>query len=54
VEGGEIRFPVEEVTIAGNLLDMFRGIVEVGRDVLVRGSKQTGSILIERMTIAGD
>jgi len=54
VEGGEIRFPVEEVTIAGNLLDMFRGIVAVGRDVLVRGSKQTGSILIERMTIAGD
>jgi PmbA protein len=54
VEGGEIRFPVEEVTIAGNLLDMFRGIVEVGRDVLVRGSKRTGSILVERMTIAGD
>jgi PmbA protein len=54
VEGGEIRFPVEEVTIAGNLLDIFRGIVEVGRDVLVRGSKQTGSILVERMTIAGD
>jgi PmbA protein len=42
------------VTIAGNLLDMFRGIVEVGRDVLVRGSKRTGSILVERMTIAGD
>jgi PmbA protein len=54
VEGGEIRFPVEEVTVAGNLLDMFRGIVAVGRDVLVRGSKETGSILVERMTIAGD
>jgi PmbA protein len=54
VEGGEIRFPVEEVTIAGNLLDMYRGIVAVGNDVLVRGSKQTGSILVERMTIAGD
>ena len=54
VEGGEILFPVEEVTVAGNLLEMFRGIVEVGGDVLVRGSKQTGSILIERMTIAGD
>jgi PmbA protein len=54
VEGGEIRYPVEEVTIAGNLLDMYRGIVAVGRDVLVRGSKQTGSILVERMTIAGD
>ena len=54
VEGGEIRFPVEEVTIAGNLSDMFRGIVAVGRDVLVRGSRQAGSILIDRMTIAGD
>jgi PmbA protein len=54
VEGGEIRFPVEEVTIAGNLLDMFLGITEVGSDVLVRGSKQNGSILVDRMTIAGD
>jgi PmbA protein len=54
VEGGEIRFPVEEVTIAGNLSDMFRGIVAIGRDVLVRGSRQSGSILIDRMTIAGD
>ncbi len=54
VEGGEIRFPVEEVTIAGNLLEMFKGITEVGRDVLVRGSKQNGSILVDRMTIAGD
>ena len=54
VEGGEIRFPVEEVTIAGNLLDMFTGIQAVGRDVLTRGSKQCGSILIDRMTIAGE
>ena len=54
VEGGQIRFPVEEITIAGNLLDMFKGIVAVGNDVLVRGSKHTGSILIDRMTIAGD
>jgi PmbA protein len=54
VENGEIRFPVEEVTIAGNLLDIFRGIREVGRDVLVRGSKHTGSILVDKMTIAGD
>ncbi len=54
VEGGEIRFPVEEVTIAGNLLDMFKGIVAVGNDVLVRGSKHCGSILIDRMTIAGE
>jgi len=54
VEGGEIRFPVEEVTIAGNLREMYRGIVAVGNDVLVRGSKHAGSILLERMTIAGD
>ena len=54
VEGGEIRFPVEEVTIAGNLKDMYRGILAIGSDVQVRGSKQCGSILIDRMTIAGD
>jgi PmbA protein len=54
VEGGEVRFPVEEVTIAGNLLEMFKGIVAIGSDVLVRGSKHCGSILIDRMTIAGD
>ncbi|MBM3346043.1 MAG: metalloprotease PmbA, partial [Betaproteobacteria bacterium] len=45
VEGGEIRYPVEEITIAGNLRDMFRGIVGIGSDVLVRGSKINGSIL---------
>jgi PmbA protein len=54
VEGGEVRFPVEEVTIAGNLLDMYKGIAAVGNDVLVRGSKHCGSILVERMTIAGE
>ena len=54
VENGEIQFPVEEVTIAGNLLQMFLGIVAVGSDVLIRGSKHMGSVLIDRMTIAGD
>ena len=54
VENGEITYPVHEITIAGNLRDMFRGIVAVGNDTVVRGSKQTGSILIERMTIAGN
>jgi PmbA protein len=54
VEGGEIRYPVEEVTIAGNLRDMYRGISAIGRDVLVRGSRATGSILVDRMTVAGD
>lgn len=53
VENGEIAYPVEEVTIAGNLRDMFRQILAIGRDVEVRGSKQTGSILIERMKVAG-
>jgi PmbA protein len=54
VENGSIDHPVEEITIAGNLKDMLAGIVAVGNDVLVRGSKQTGSILVERMTVAGE
>ena len=54
VERGEIAYPVEEITIAGNLKDMFRSIAAVGNDVIRRGSRQTGSILIERMTIAGE
>ena len=53
VERGQIVYPVQEITIAGNLRDMFRNIVAVGNDVLVRGSKQVGSILVERMTVAG-
>ncbi len=53
VEGGEIQYPVEEITVAGNLKDMFKSIVAVGNDVVVRGSKLCGSILIERMTVAG-
>jgi len=53
VEGGKIRYPVEEITIAGNLRDMFRGIVAVGSDTVVRGTRRAGSILIDRMTIAG-
>ncbi len=54
VEGGQIAYPVQEITIAGNLADMFRAIVAVGNDVVVRGSKQCGSVLIERMTVAGE
>ena len=53
VRGGEIAYPVHEITIAGNLKDMFGGIVAVGNDVVVRGSKQVGSILLDRMTVAG-
>lgn len=54
VEHGEIAYPVEEITIAGNLKDIFRGIVAIGSDVMVRGSKQCGSVLIDRMTVAGN
>ncbi|HSG21865.1 MAG TPA: metallopeptidase TldD-related protein, partial [Azonexus sp.] len=54
VENGKIAYPVEEITIAGNLKAMLAGIVAIGRDVQVRGSKQTGSILLDRMTVAGE
>ncbi|MBV8665050.1 MAG: metalloprotease PmbA [Burkholderiaceae bacterium] len=53
VENGVIQYPVEEITIAGNMKDMFQQIAAVGADVLVRGTKQTGSILIESMMVAG-
>ncbi len=53
VENGEIAYPVEEITVAGNLRDMFRGIVAVGNDVDLRGNTRTGSVLIDHMTIAG-
>lgn len=52
VENGVIAHPVEEITIASNMTDMLKMIVAIGNDVLVQGSKQVGSILIERMTIA--
>lgn len=54
VEGGEIGHPVEEITIAGNLRDMLRGIVEIGSDVDRSLSVQTGSILLAPMAIAGN
>jgi len=54
VEDGAVAYPVQEITIAGNLKDMFRAIVAVGDDIVRRGARQCGSILIERMTIAGD
>jgi len=49
-----IQYPVEEITIAGNMKDMFKDIIGIGTDVLVRGTKQTGSILIEKMVVAGN
>ncbi|ODU01048.1 MAG: metalloprotease PmbA [Thiobacillus sp. SCN 63-1177] len=54
VENGEIQYPVEEITIAGNLAEMFKGIVAIGKDIEKRGSKQVGSILIDKMTVAGN
>ncbi len=53
VERGEIRFPVSEITIAGNLRDMYRGILAIGNDVELAGSIRTGSILLREMTVAG-
>jgi PmbA protein len=53
VEGGRIVRPVEEITIAGNLRQMFRDIVAVGADVYVMGSKSVGSVLVEKMKLAG-
>ncbi|TAG32637.1 MAG: metalloprotease PmbA [Polaromonas sp.] len=53
VENGQIAFPVEEITIAGNLKDMLMGIQAVGADTYNYGAKTVGSILVNRMKIAG-
>ena len=53
IANGEIGHAVEEVTIAGNLRDMFRGIVAAGRDLDTRGNTHVGSVWIDRMTVAG-
>ncbi len=54
VEGGELQFPVEEVTVAGNLKDIYQKILITGSDVDPRGNIRTGSVLIESMTVAGN
>ena len=54
IENGEISHPVEEVTVAGNLRDIFRNIVLVGKDIDVRRSTRCGSILVDGLTIAGE
>ena len=54
VENGEIQYPVEEITAAGNLTDMFAGIQAIGNDVDMRSGIRTGSVLIDHMTIAGE
>ena len=53
VEGGHIVHPVDEITIASNLREMFKGIVAIGADVYTQGTKSIGSVLIDRMTLAG-
>jgi PmbA protein len=53
VEGGQIVHPVHEVTIAGNLREMLKGITAIGADVYNSGSKSIGSVLIDRMKLAG-
>jgi PmbA protein len=54
VEGGAIAYPVSEITIAGNLRDLYRDIVAVGRDQDLRGVIRCGSVLVAEMTIAGN
>jgi len=54
VENGVLAYPVEEMTVAGNLKDMFMGIQAIGTDIEVRGSRRVGSILIDNMTLAGN
>jgi len=53
VENGEIQFPVHEITIAGNLLDLYQRIVAIGNDQDLRSGMRCGSLLVEEMTIAG-
>jgi len=53
VENGQISYPVHEVTIAGNLRDMFKNIVAIGNDIDTRGRVRSGSVLLQQMTIAG-
>ena len=54
VEKGEIQFPVEEITIAGNLKSIFSGIQAIANDIDIRGTIRSSSILVDHMTIAGE
>ena len=53
VEGGKIAYPVHEITIAGNLKEMFAGIEAVGSDTYNYGAKTVGSMLVRKMKVAG-
>lgn len=54
VENGVIQYPVEEITIAGNFKDMFANIIAIGNDVDMRSNIRTGSVLLDKLTIAGN
>lgn len=54
IENGELAYPVEEITVAGNLVDMYKNIINIANDVDPRGNVLTGSVLIDSMTIAGE
>lgn len=54
VENGQIQYPVEEITIAGNLKDMMQNIVAIGSDINLNSSTCCGSILLEEMMVAGN
>jgi PmbA protein len=54
VENGVLAYPVHEITIAGNLKQMYRDIVALGTDVDLRGAIRTGSVLLSEMTLAGE
>ena len=54
MEDGQLAYPVDGITIAGNLKDMFAGIAAVGSDIDPRSHVRTGSILLPRMTVAGE
>jgi PmbA protein len=54
VENGELAYPVEEITVAGNLIDIYKNIVSIGNDIDPRGNVLTGSVMIDAMTVAGE
>jgi len=54
VEGGEICYPVNEITVAGNLADIYRQILAIGNDTDRRGGIRTGSVLVDKLTVAGN
>ena len=54
IENGQIQYPVDEVTIAGNLKEIFSGLCAIGKDVDMRRNIRCGSILIDGMTVAGN